>query len=105
MKTIALLSFLLISPCLLLPNTGLGIILGEPTGLTMKTWTTDYNAIDVALAYSFSDKEHFYLHSNYLLHKKSQIERHNIPWYWGLGGNIRYRENANDKLEFYSAIF
>src|SRR4030065_2816368 len=34
---------------------GMGIILGEPTGLSAKAWTSSDNAFDFALAWSFRD--------------------------------------------------
>lgn len=33
---------------------GMGIILGEPTGLSAKAWTSNDNAFDFALAWSFN---------------------------------------------------
>ena len=98
MKTVLIIATLLIIPGLLLSQTGLGIILGEPTGISFKQWTGDRTAWDAALAYSFVDKEHFYFHANYLYHNTGHFEETPIPWYWGFGANVRYRDKADDKV-------
>jgi len=104
MKKSAILLVILILPVLLLSKTGLGIIIGEPTGISFKTWTSDQTAFDAALAYSFIDKEHFYFHLNHLWHSTFQLGETTVPWYWGLGGNLRYREKADDQLRIAGRI-
>ena len=46
---------------------GLGVILGEPTGFTFKTWTSRNTAVDAAAAWSFSENGSFQLHADYLI--------------------------------------
>ena len=104
MKRIALLTLLTIVPIMLMSSTGIGIIIGEPTGISAKFWTSDNNAFDAALAYSFSDKDHLYLHINYLHHNVSQLDNVGIPWYWGIGGNVRYNEKANDEVKLAARV-
>ncbi|MFN0159167.1 MAG: hypothetical protein ACKVRP_13985 [Bacteroidota bacterium] len=68
---------------------GLGIILGEPTGLSAKTWTSGNNAIDAGLAWSFRGRGFFHLHADYLWHFPNAItssERF-VP-YVGVGGRF-----------------
>jgi hypothetical protein len=104
MKKTALLVALLIIPVILLSKTGVGIIVGEPTGISAKFWTQRNTAIDAALAYSFADKEHFYFHMNYLYHNVSHVDQIGVPWYWGLGANVRFREKSDDQVKIAGRI-
>lgn len=47
---------------------GLGVILGEPTGISGKAWLNDRNAVDVGMAWSFRSKGFFHVHADYLWH-------------------------------------
>ncbi len=47
---------------------GLGIILGEPTGLSAKYWLTKKNAIDGGIAWSFKGSGFLHVHGDYLWH-------------------------------------
>ena len=71
---------------------GAGIMLGEPSGLTVKQWLNPSNAFDVHLAFDFSDED-FAIFSDYLYHfdafrlrSKVQVE---LPLYVGIGGKLR----------------
>ncbi|MCK5133871.1 MAG: hypothetical protein KAR40_17180 [Candidatus Sabulitectum sp.] len=72
-------------------DTGLGLILGNPTGISFKYFTSTTRAIDAAAAWSFSD-EWMMVHSNYLWHNFGDIEvsKGQLPWYYGLGGWIAF---------------
>jgi hypothetical protein len=62
---------------------GLGLILGEPTGLTAKFWKNQDRAIDAGLAFSFD--RFVFLYSDYLFHFKSIS---GIRPYAGIGGGL-----------------
>ena len=68
---------------------GLGVVLGEPTGLTGKYWLNRTSAVDVGLAYSFND--FFLIYSDYLYHfhgafgRSSRFATELTP-YVGIGG-------------------
>ncbi len=47
---------------------GLGVILGDPTGVSAKYWLSQRNAIDGALAWSFRRSGFFHVHADYLWH-------------------------------------
>jgi hypothetical protein len=68
---------------------GLGVIVGEPTGLSFKIWMTKTAAIDAAAAWSFVDGT-FHFHADYLLHSFGlfKVERGELLLYYGLGGRI-----------------
>jgi hypothetical protein len=44
---------------------GLGVILGEPTGVSFKAWIDNRTAIDAAAAWSFSENDSFQFHTDY----------------------------------------
>ena len=77
-------------------NFGLGIILGEPTGLSLKVWQSDYVAYDAALAWSFGEKGNVHIHIDYLLHNYKIIRTDNsyTPIYYGIGGRIQTKDEA-----------
>lgn len=78
---------------------GLGIILGEPTGLSLKQWVDDKAAIDGAIAWSFGKHDALHLHANYLVHnfKLFQMDQGKLPIYYGIGGRIKFEENGHDE--------
>jgi hypothetical protein len=57
---------------------------GEPTGLTLKSWTTSHTAFDVGFTYSFSNFVE--LLGDYLWH--FPITRSEFIPYLGLGGEV-----------------
>jgi len=81
-------------PCALLAQDqdfGLGLILGEPTGISFKKWTGNKIAIDGAVAWSFSGEDSLHLHADYLVHSFNLItvERGRLPIYFGLGARLK----------------
>ena len=77
-------------------NFGLGLILGEPTGLSVKVWQSDYVAYDAALAWSFGEKGNVHIHIDYLLHNYKIIRTENsyTPIYYGIGGRIQTKDET-----------
>ena len=77
---------------------GLGIILGEPTGLSAKLWMGNNTAIDGALAWSFGafgERSAIYLHADYLFHNFNliKVERGQFPIYYGIGARAMLANN------------
>ena len=72
-------------------GTGLGIIVGEPTGISFKYWTTSTTAFDAALAWSFIDEGAFHIHADYLLHSfyLITVPEGKLPFYYGIGGRLK----------------
>jgi len=66
-------------------NTELGIILGEPTGISLKLWQSNRSAFDAALAWSFGRNESIHVHANYLIHEPLQVDRGTLMLYYGIG--------------------
>jgi hypothetical protein len=70
---------------------GIGLIAGEPTGLSVKKWTGSTVAIDAAIAWSFIDEQAFHLHADILMHRFGLINtgRGKMPVYIGLGARLK----------------
>ena len=71
---------------------GLGIIVGEPTGISGKLWLGKTTAIDGAVAWSFEGEDAFHLHMDYLLHSFDliRVDKGKLPLYYGIGGRIKF---------------
>ena len=70
---------------------GLGIILGQPTGVSFKAWTTRNQAFDVAVAWAFDREEAVHVHADYLFHnfRLFRAEKGQFVFYYGIGGRIK----------------
>ncbi len=77
---------------------GAGIILGEPTGGSLKYWLNDTLAIDGAVGWSSHDHSNLYMHSDVLWHNFDLIpvSRGRLPIYIGVGGLFRVRDDNRD---------
>lgn len=82
-------------------NFGIGIIVGEPTGLSMKLKLSENTAIDGALGWSFEDKGSIHIHGDFLLHDYNliHVDEGRLPIYYGIGGRIKLKNNDNDNDE------
>lgn len=77
-------------------NIGVGFMVGEPTGLTLKSWTGGGNAIDVGAAWSFGRYDAITLQADYLWHNYnvfSEVDEGSLPLYYGIGGRLVLGEN------------
>lgn len=77
---------------------GLGIILGEPTGISANYKFQPNRSVDMALAYDFDDD--FYFHSTYLFrHPKSlDLGASDLGWYAGIGGRFEWDDHDEDEI-------
>lgn len=75
---------------------GLGIIVGEPTGVSAKLWMSERSAIDAAAAWSFSDEAALTLVADYLLHNFDliNVEKGQLPVYFGVGGRVKFESES-----------
>lgn len=69
---------------------GLGIVLGEPTGISAKLWLDQKSAIDAAAAWTFYPAGAFYIHADYLYHFYDlfPVTKGALPLYIGVGGSV-----------------
>ncbi|MEX0844244.1 MAG: hypothetical protein WD022_03140, partial [Balneolaceae bacterium] len=75
-------------------NVGLGIMLGEPTGISFKSWNNERSAFDIGAAWSFSrGNDAIHLHGDYLLHNWfSDIEDGALAFYYGIGARFVFTD-------------
>ena len=76
-------------------GTGLGIILGEPTGISFKNWTGSASAIDAAIAWSFDDEDSIHLHADFLRHDFGliDVDPGSMPFYYGVGARLKLEDD------------
>lgn len=78
-------------------GVGLGLIIGEPTGLSAKKWISAATAIDAAAAWSFVDFTSFQLHADFLWHNYDFVKTAELPGclsvFYGIGGRIKLKGN------------
>lgn len=79
---------------------GIGIILGEPTGLSAKLWTSKENAFDFGLGvsvggdrishkYYYDNGSRVHFHMDYLWHSFNAIKStERFPLYYGIGARF-----------------
>ncbi len=81
---------------------GIGVIFGEPTGLSGKMWTTKNTGFDLGLAWSFSGDGHFHIHGDYLFHNFGlfDVDKGALPVYVGIGGRIRFEDDTRVGVRF-----
>ncbi|MBI5020305.1 MAG: hypothetical protein HZB59_02620 [Ignavibacteriales bacterium] len=78
---------------------GLGIMIGEPTGINGKGWLTKQSAIDAGLAWSFVHRTSLHIHVDYLMHSFNVFPHaERLPLYYGIGGRIRTNEGNDTQL-------
>lgn len=73
---------------------GLGITVGEPTGLTGKLWVSEHTAFAGAVAWSFRNSGSLQIQGDYLIHLEltGEIKRDikgRSFFHYGIGGRIR----------------
>ncbi|MGB9856619.1 MAG: hypothetical protein ACPLKX_00555 [Dictyoglomaceae bacterium] len=71
-------------------NFGVGIIIGEPTGLSFRVWQNKINALDFGLAWNIGQINLLHLYGDYVYYNYSifKIKTGSLPFYYGIGGRI-----------------
>lgn len=74
---------------------GVGVIVGEPTGASVKYWLNDTLAVDGAAGWSFHDHSDFMIQGDLLWHdfELLPVSRGRLPVYVGAGGQTRFRND------------
>ena len=77
-------------------GAGLGIIAGDPTGISAKLWLGETAAIDAAAAWSFLDPPAFHFHADYLLHGAVAVDMPagSLMFHTGIGGRLKAEEET-----------
>lgn len=78
-------------------NFGIGIMIGEPTGISLKQWTGSVNAVDAGIAWSFKKKASLHIHADYLWHEFDLIPvpKGRLPLHFGIGGRIKLQDKPD----------
>ena len=66
---------------------GIGIMLGEPSGITIKKWLSEKTAFDLGAAWSLSGEEAIHIHSDFLIHVPFP-DTPKLAFYYGIGGRV-----------------
>ncbi len=76
-------------------NLGLGVMLGEPTGISLKSWNNSRSAFDLGVAWSFAGSDDdIYLHADYLLHSWiDDVDQGDLAFYYGIGGRMIFSDD------------
>jgi hypothetical protein len=78
---------------------GVGIIVGEPTGISIKQWLSSKTAVDAAIAWSFARESSFHLHADYLVHAFDEFQTTEaVPLYYGIGGRLKSSKGGDARL-------
>jgi hypothetical protein len=74
---------------------GIGVILGEPTGLSAKSWITSKTAVDVAVAWALHDPS-LHIHADFLVHQFNlvTVSEGQLPLYFGLGARVKLADET-----------
>ena len=76
---------------------GVGLMLGQPTGASLKYWLSDVSAIDGVVGLSLDDID-FSVHADYLYHFNNvvHLNENRLAFYVGGGPRYRVREHKDD---------
>ncbi|MDZ7772489.1 MAG: hypothetical protein U5K31_07100 [Balneolaceae bacterium] len=73
---------------------GIGVMVGEPTGLSFKSWTGGGNAFDLGVAWSVGPYDALHLHADYLWHSDfGDVDEGALMLYVGLGGRMIFADD------------
>ena len=79
-------------------SLGVGAMLGEPIGLSVKYWLSDKTAVDGGVGYSFEDEDGCQLHADVLFHKFDlwRADTRDLPVYVGVGGRVKFVDHGDN---------
>jgi hypothetical protein len=81
---------------------GLGVILGEPTGVSLKSWVGRREAFDIAVAWSFEGEGAIHIHADYLMHnfRLFRIEKGDLVFCYGIGARVKTEDKTQIGVRF-----
>ena len=83
---------------------GIGVIIGEPTGISAKLWVSKINAFDFGLGWTVfnqrdDSRNRIHFHMDYLWHSFNAINSaERFPLYYGIGGRFIGRGENESSL-------
>lgn len=96
MKSFIIICIFMFSSMAWANKTGVGISLGNPTGLNGKRWLDGKTAVDGGVAWSIGKHSNFSLHSDYLLHDEGAFyfnDDYPLDLYYGIGGRMEFADD------------
>ncbi|HOP95200.1 MAG TPA: hypothetical protein PL130_05480 [Dictyoglomaceae bacterium] len=77
-------------------NLGVGVVVGEPTGLSLRLWQGKNTALDFGLAWS-TIANVLHLSADYVNHNFEvfKINNGSLPFYYGIGARILVSDNTS----------
>ena len=102
-RSVPILLALLFVPVSYGHSLGIGFIVGEPTGLSIKKWLDDKHALDVAVGWDTSGNSSVHLQGDYLYHQHELLQglardldlSGQLSTYVGVGARIKLKEKSN----------
>lgn len=85
---------------------GIGLSIGEPTGISGKLWKNDNTAFAGAVAWSFSQEARIHVHVDWLTHnwsflkENTDITEGDLPLYYGIGGRVKLGDDTRVGVRF-----
>ncbi len=77
------------------PRFEIGIMVGDPVGLSIKWWHDKTNAFDLVAGWSFPEDGRFNWQADYLFHfPRIGFKNGELPFYLGLGMMLRIRDES-----------
>ena len=87
-------------------DLGFGLVIGEPTGFSVKYMKTEKVGFDGAAAWSFADESTLHVHADILHHnwtflqKEFGITEGALPLYCGIGGRLKFGNDLRAGVRF-----
>ena len=98
MKLIVCLFLMLFNLSAFANQLGLGVSLGNPTGLNGKYWLDEKTAVDGGIGMSIGKNTDVSIHSDYLIHQEGAFffnDVHPLDLYYGLGARMEFEDDIN----------
>jgi hypothetical protein len=98
MKAILLVAMVLVSTSVWSNDLGVGVSIGNPTGLNGKYWLDGDHAIDGGFAWSLGKHSDLSIHSDYLFHKEGAFffnDVNPLDLYYGIGGRMEFEDEID----------
>lgn len=77
---------------------GVGLVLGDPTGISANYYKSAERSIDAALAWSFGSETGLEFHADYLWHRRGLFHVETVPFsmLYGIGGRVLFVNSKNN---------
>jgi hypothetical protein len=98
MKVVVALMLMIFSVASWSKDLGLGVSIGNPTGLNGKYWLNNGQAVDGGFAWSLGKNSNLSIHSDYLFHKDGAFffnDVHPLDLYYGIGGRMEFDDDID----------